>query len=167
MPTSAPLPLSQSLTLSLIGMLLVLLELTMLALAVLLLSRLARRFAPQQAGAAPDFVSSAGAASAVSEQTHTVDAAFAMQTTPATGAAPLVELVDVDEPTAAMLMAIVAHTCPIPANRLLFRRISGLVELSGLDETTARAVAEQTARMLGKPVEQLRFLSIRLVEDET
>jgi len=99
----APMSLPQALLVALIGIAVVLLELGLLTLIIQILSRIIRAFTKKQPEAAP--AAPAPAAPAAKSADNTL------------------ELEDVDEPTAAVIMAIVSDQCGIPLNRLSFKSI--------------------------------------------
>ena len=104
----APMSLPQALLVAFIGIVVVLLELGLLTLIIQILSRVIRAFAKKQPEPAP--ASPAPAAPAAKSASNTL------------------ELEDVDEPTAAVIMAIVSDQCGIPLNRLSFKSIRLLQE---------------------------------------
>ena len=98
------LAIGESLLLSLMGILVVFLELILLAGMILLISRVIGRLAANKPAQQPQ----------------------AATPEPAPQPRPQVELVGVDEATAAVLMALVAHQSGIPLERLVFRSIRAL-----------------------------------------
>lgn len=149
------LTFGQSLVLSGIGMLVVLMELAILAVMIIILSKVLgavlgdKKPAPAPAAAAPAPAPAAPAA---------VPAA------PAPRPAGLV-LENVDEPSAAMVMAIVSDKTGIPLNHLDFHSIKGApVALEGLDDQTAAAVMAIVSKETGIPLSRLSFNSIKKVD---
>lgn len=100
---------------ALIGICVVMVELILVACMILLLSKAVRMFenrkkaAPEATPAAPAVVS--------------VSPAAAGTPLPETQSAGTLDLIDVDEPTAAVIMAIVSNQSGIPLNRLNFKSI--------------------------------------------
>ena len=108
---SQTLTVGESLMLSGIGILVVFLELIILALLILGLSKLISRMAERKiAGQQP--------AQAAPAAPAPVEAPAPKAALPA-----VVELVGVEEPTAAVIMALVADQSGIPLERLAFRSI--------------------------------------------
>ncbi len=74
-------------------------------------------------------------------------------------------LENVDEPSAAMVMAIVSDKTGIPLNHLDFHSIKGApVALEGLDDQTAAAVMAIVSKETGIPLSRLSFNSIKKVD---
>ena len=74
-------------------------------------------------------------------------------------------LENVDEPSAAMVMAIVSDKTGIPLNHLDFHSIKGApVALEGLDDQTAAAVMAIVSKESGVPLSRLSFNSIKKVD---
>ena len=137
------LTFGQSLVLSGIGMLVVLMELAILAVMIIILSKvLGAVLGDKKPAAAPAAVPAA----------------------PAPRPAGLV-LENVDEPSAAMVMAIVSDKTGIPLNHLDFHSIKGApVALEGLDDQTAAAVMAIVSKETGIPLSRLSFNSIKKVD---
>ncbi len=143
------LTFGQSLVLSGIGMLVVLMELAILAVMIIILSKVLGAVLGDKKPAAPAPAPAAPAA---------VPAA------PAPRPAGLV-LENVDEPSAAMVMAIVSDKTGIPLNHLDFHSIKGApVALEGLDDQTAAAVMAIVSKETGIPLSRLSFNSIKKVD---
>lgn len=106
------LGISEGLLISLIGILVVMFELALLAVFILLMSKVfklagkKKDTSVQEAPAAPE--------------------APAGTPLPETDSAGKLDLIDVDEPTAAVIMAIVSNQSGIPLNRLSFKSIKKL-----------------------------------------
>ena len=129
------LTFGQSLVLSGIGMLVVLMELAILAVMIIILSKVLGAVLGDKKPAAP-----------------------------APRPAGLV-LENVDEPSAAMVMAIVSDKTGIPLNHLDFHSIKGApVALEGLDDQTAAAVMAIVSKETGIPLSRLSFNSIKKVD---
>ena len=74
-------------------------------------------------------------------------------------------LENVDEPTAAAIMAIISDRTGIPLNRLAFRSIKGAPAiLEGIDEETAAVVMAIISKETGIPMNRLSFNSIKKVD---
>ncbi len=91
---------------------------------------------------------------------------------PAAPAAPVayvpagsIQLIDVDEPTAAVVMALVSDQSGIPLERLMFKSIKGITELVDVDERTAATIMAIVSKESGIPLNRLSFKSIRKVEE--
>ncbi|WP_274953738.1 OadG family transporter subunit [Angelakisella massiliensis] len=153
---SVPMGLGNSLLLSLIGMLVVFMELIILAFIITLISKAVRAAtergeqAPAPAAAAPAPVAAAPAAAA--------------PVAAAPVAAPGLTLTDVDAPSAAAVMAIVSDKTGIPLNHLAFHSIKGVIEMDGVEERDAAVIMALVANKLGKPVNKLIFKSIKKVD---
>ena len=143
------LTFGQSLILSGIGMLVVLMELAILAVMIIVLSKvlgsITGKTAPAAAAPAP-----APAPAAV----------------PAEPVRPAgLTLENVDEPTAAAIMAIISDRTGIPLNRLAFHSIKGAPAiLEGIDEETAAVVMAIISKETGIPMNRLSFNSIKKVD---
>lgn len=115
------LSLGESLSLSGIGMAVVFLELILLAVAIMLISQLLRRLSPKEDTPTIGIIGSTDGPTAVF-----VASAPAAPAAPAPAAAAptrSLTLTKVDEPTAAVLMALVAHQTGIAPERLDFHSI--------------------------------------------
>lgn len=158
---SVPMALGDSLTLSGIGMLVVFIELIMLAVMIVIISKAVRSLTGKKE-AAPAAVAVAAPIAA---------APVAVIVPVAAAPAPVVEyacaggitLADVDEPTAATAMAVVSHQSGIPLNHLAFHSIKGVVKLDGVEERDAAVVMALVAHKLQKPINKLVFKSITKV----
>ena len=118
---SAPMPISQALLVSAVGIAVVLAELAFIALFIKLLSEIFKKvFAGKK----------------VEDDTQPVmseeisSAAGSGDPLPETQSQGTVDLIDVDEPTAAVIMAVVSEKIGIPLNRLDFKSI----KLAGEEE---------------------------------
>ncbi len=76
-----------------------------------------------------------------------------------------IQLIDVDEPTAAVVMALVSDQSGIPLERLMFKSIKGITELVDVDERTAATIMAIVSKESGIPLNKLSFKSIRKVEE--
>ena len=76
-----------------------------------------------------------------------------------------IQLIDVDEPTAAVVMALVSDQSGIPLERLAFKSIRGITELVDVDERTAATIMAIISKESGIPLDRLIFKSIKKVEE--
>ncbi len=76
-----------------------------------------------------------------------------------------IQLIDVDEPTAAVVMALVSNQSGIPLERLAFKSIRGITELVDVDERTAATIMAIVSKESGIPLNRLNFKSIKKVEE--
>ncbi len=149
------LTFGQSLVLSGIGMSVVLLELAILAVMIVILSKVLGAVVGEK---------KAPAAAAVP-----APAPAAPAPVPAAPAAPArpagLRLENVDEPSAATIMAIISDKTGIPLNHLDFHSIKGApVELKGVDEETAAVLMSIVSKESGIPMNRLSFNSIKKVD---
>ena len=154
------LSFGESLLLSAIGMCVVLLELAILAVMIIILSKVLASVAGG---------SKTAAAAAAPAPAAPVPAAAPAPAPAAAPAAPVrpagLVLENVDEATAAMVMAIVSARTEIPLNHLNFHSIKGApVVLEGLDDQTAAAVMAIVSKESGVPLSRLSFNSIKKVD---
>jgi oxaloacetate decarboxylase (Na+ extruding) subunit gamma len=111
-----PMSIPQALLIALLGMIIVLAELALIAIFILILSKIMQALTKK-------------------ESTENSDAAVTDSSAPAVAGSPLpnnqsagsLNLENVDEKTAAVIMAIVSNESGIPLNRLAFKSIK-LVE---------------------------------------
>ena len=151
-PDLVPMPFGNALLLSVIGVVMVFLMLILLAGMIQLLSMAIRKISGENK-------------KSVEPKKETVNNA-PVKTAPAVveeAEATGLTLTDVDEPTAAVVMALVSHETGIPLNHLNFKSIKGIVELDGVDEREAAVIMALTAHQMGKPVENLVFKSIKKI----
>lgn len=154
------LSFGESLLLSAIGMCVVLLELAILAVMIIILSKVLTSVAGGSKTAA------AAAAPAPAAPVPAAAPAPAPAPAPAAPVRPAgLVLENVDEATAAMVMAIVSARTEIPLNHLNFHSIKGApVVLEGLDDQTAAAVMAIVSKESGVPLSRLSFNSIKKVD---
>lgn len=149
------LTFGQSLVLSGIGMCVVLLELAILAVMIVILSKVLGAVIGDKKPAAPAPAAAAPAAAAPTAAPAPVQ--------PPRPAGLVLE--NVDEPSAAMVMAIVSDKTGIPLNHLDFHSIKGApVALEGVDDQTAAAVMAIVSKETGVPLSRLSFNSIKKVD---
>lgn len=117
---NADLSLSKALLIALIGMAVVLAELALLALFIQLLSKIMSKVLKKKQP-----ISEAPAISAAPVSPSVNPAGIPLPETESEGK---LDLIDVDEPTAAVIMAVVSDKSGIPLNRLSFKSIKLLKE---------------------------------------
>ena len=153
------LTMSETLFVAVAGIAVVLLELAVLAVLIVFLSKILRAVESK-------FSSS-------DEEVTVIESApvAPVAATPVPAAAPVayqagrIQLIDVDEPTAAVVMALVSNQSGIPLERLAFRSIKGITELVDVDERTAATIMAIVSKESGIPLDRLSFKSIRKVEE--
>lgn len=160
------LSFGESLLLSAIGMCVVLLELAILAVMIIILSKVLTSVAGGSKTAA---AAAAPAPAAPVPAAAPAPAPAPAPVAPVAPAAPVrpagLVLENVDEATAAMVMAIVSARTEIPLNHLNFHSIKGApVVLEGLDDQTAAAVMAIVSKESGVPLSRLSFNSIKKVD---
>ncbi len=150
------LTMSETMFVAVAGIAVVLLELAILAVLIVLLSKIFRAVEGRFVSTADD--SSAPAPAPV---------AVAAPAAPAVsyGTANGIQLIDVDEPTAAVIMALVSDQSGIPLERLAFKSIKGITELVDVDERTAATIMAIVSNESGIPLDRLSFKSIKKVEE--
>ena len=145
-----PMGLGDSLLLSGIGMLVVFMELIILSMMILLMSKA--------------ITSLQGEKKKPLSSAHSTGATLHLDPI-AVGSAPssIVTLQDVTEPAAAAIMAITADNMGVPLSRLAFRSIKGIIKIEGATEEEAAAIMAITADKMGVPVNRLVFRSIKQI----
>ena len=155
------LTMSETLLVAVAGILVVMFELALITILILGLSKILRSIEGKLV-------------KNDSESSDSVANAPAAVPAPAPAAAPApvayipancVQLVDVDEPTAAVVMALVSKETGIPLERLMFRSIKGKTELVDVDEKTAATIMAIVSQESGIPLNRLSFKSIKKVEE--
>lgn len=158
------LTMSETMLVAVAGILVVLLELAILSILIVLLSKVFRAFENRVVMPAPE------------ENSGTPSPApTAAPVAPAAAAAPAVavsgglRLIDTDERTAAVVMALVSDQSGIPLEKLSFKSIRCLapagLELEGVDENTVATIMAIVSNESGIPLERLIFKSIKKVEE--
>ncbi len=152
----------ETLLVAVAGILVVIAELALITVLILGISKILRSIESKLTGGneevSEDKVTSVTPATPV--------AAPAPAAAPAAYAAvPSVQLVDVDEPTAAVVMALVSAQTGIPLERLWFKSIKGKTELVDVDERTAATIMAIVSNESGIPLDRLSFKSIKKVEE--
>lgn len=153
------LTMSETMLVAVAGIAVVLLELAILAVLIVLLSKIFKAIESR-------FTSS-------DEEVTVIESAPAAPPAATPAAAPAVSygtangirLIDVDEPTAAVVMALVSNQSGIPLERLAFRSIKGITELVDVDERTAATIMAIVSNESGIPLNRLNFKSIKKVEE--
>ena len=157
------LTMPETLLVAVAGILVVMAELALITVLILGISRMMRSIEGKLSAAseeAPEAASPVTAAPVV-----------APVSAPAPASAPVayvpgrVQLVDVDEPTAAVVMALVSNQTGIPLERLWFKSIKGKTELVDVDERTAATIMAIVSNESGIPLDRLSFKSIKKVEE--
>lgn len=153
------LTMSETLLVAVAGIAVVLLELAVIAVLIVFLSKILRAI-EEKLSSLDD-----------KEVTVIESAPVAPVAAPAPAAAPVayapgsIQLIDVDEPTAAVIMALVSNQSGIPLERLAFKSIRGITELVDVDERTAATIMAIVSKESGIPLDRLSFKSIRKVEE--
>ena len=157
------LSFGESLLLSAIGMCVVLLELAILAVMIIILSKVLTSVAGGSKTAAAAAPAPAALVPAAAPAPAPAPVAPVAPAAPVRPAGLVLE--NVDEATAAMVMAIVSARTEIPLNHLNFHSIKGApVVLEGLDDQTAAAVMAIVSKESGVPLSRLSFNSIKKVD---
>ena len=155
------LTMPETLLVAVAGILVVIAELALITVLILGISKIMRSIESKLSGTSEE----------APEAAAPVAAPAATPVAPAPAAAPVayapgrVQLVDVDEPTAAVVMALVSNQTGIPLERLWFKSIKGKTELKDVDERTAATIMAIVSKESGIPLDRLNFKSIRKVEE--
>ncbi len=154
------LTMSETLLVAVAGILVVIAELALIAVIISGISKILRSIESKLTGGNEE----------VPEVKVTPVAPAAPVAAPAPAAAPVayapsVQLIDVDEPTAAVVMALVSAQTGIPLERLWFKSIKGKTELVDVDERTAATIMAIVSNESGIPLNRLSFKSIKKVEE--
>lgn len=158
------LTMPETMFVAIAGIVVVLLELAILAVLIVLLSKIFRaiegRTSSKSDVETPDVTPAPAAAPApapvsVSAPAYTVPGGL--------------RLIDTDERTAAVVMALVSDQSGIPLENLYFKSIRCLapagLELEGVDENTVATIMAIISKESGIPLERLSFKSIKKVEE--
>ena len=157
------LTMTETMLVAVAGIIVVLLELALLSVLILLLSRVLR--------AVESKVSTSVELGGNDTPATTATPVAVPSTTPAAvvPTAEGIQLIGVDERTAAVVMALVSHQSGIPLEKLSFKSIRCLapagLELEGVDEDTVAAIMAIVSNESGIPLERLAFKSIKKVEE--
>ena len=154
------LTMPETLLVAVAGIMVVIAELALITVIILGISRIMRSIEGKLTGSGSEVVESAPAPAAP----------VAVPATPAApavsyGTANGIQLIDVDEPTAAVVMALVSDQSGIPLERLAFKSIKGITELVDVDERTAATIMAIVSNESGIPLDRLSFKSIKKVEE--
>ena len=152
------LTMPETLLVAVAGILVVMFELALITVLILGISKIMRSIESKLSGS--------------NEEAPKADTpAAAPVAAPAPAAAPVayapgrVQLIDVDEPTAAVVMALVSDQTGIPLERLWFKSIKGVTELVDVDERTAATIMAIVSKESGISLDRLSFKSIKKVEE--
>lgn len=152
------LTMSETLLVAVAGIIVVILELALLTVLILGLSKIMRSIESKLGKSDLPETSAAPAAAPVA-------APVSAPASAAPAVAAGIQLIDVDEPTAAVIMAIVSKENGIPLEKLSFKSIKSTTQLVGVDEPTAAAIMAIVSKESGIPLERLSFKSIKKVEE--
>lgn len=158
------LTMSETMLVAVAGIIVVLLELAILAVLIVFLSKIFRAIEGRLTSSA-DATPEAAPVAAAPEVSAAPAAPVAAPA--AVAVAGGIQLIDVDEPTAAVVMAVTSHETGIPLEKLSFRSIRRIPgpELINVDEPTAAAIMAIISDESGIPLERLSFKSIKKVEE--
>lgn len=153
------LTMTETLLIAVAGIAVVLLELAILSVLIVFLSKILRAIEGRFISV-PDEPAEAAAPAPVAAP---VAAPAAAPVAPSAG----IQLIDIDEPTAAVVMAIVSNESGIPLEKLNFKSIKPAegVQLIDVDDPTAAAIMAIVSNQSGIPLERLSFKSIKKVEE--
>ncbi len=154
------LTMQETLLVAVAGIIVVILELALITVLILGLSKILRSIESKLTGGAPE-ATEIGTAQ-VSNAAAPVAVPVAL---PAAAPVQTIQLIDVDEQTAAMIMAIVSNESGIPIEKLSFKSIRSTTLLEGVDDNAAAAIMAIVSKESGIPLERLSFKSIKKVEE--
>ena len=157
------LTFGESLTMSGIGILVVFLELVILAVIVLLMGKFVSSVAGKKGNAAP----AAKAAPAAAPKAAAPAAAVRTLVAGYNVLKPVLALCGVDDPTAAMVMAITADKLGTQPSELSFRAIRAIElpeELNGLKPEEAAEVVSKCATENGFTLDTVTIKAVRLAK---
>ncbi len=154
--------MSETLLVAVAGILVVILELALITVLILGISRIMRSIEGKLSGGNDELPEATVTPVSVSSPSSPAAAPAAA---PVAYAAGSVQLIDVDEPTAAVVMALVSNQSGIPLERLSFKSIRGITELVDVDERTAATIMAIVSKESGIPLNRLSFKSIKKVEE--
>lgn len=153
------LTMPETLLVAVAGIIVVILELALLTVLILGLSKILRAIESKMGKSSTSAETPAAAPVAAPVSTPAAPVAAAV---PAMAG---IQLIDVDEPTAAVIMAIVSNESGIPLEKLSFKSIKSTTQLVDVDEPTAAAIMAIVSKESGIPLERLSFKSIKKVEE--
>lgn len=157
----------ETLKTSVVGFIIVMVVLAVIAVLIIFISKSFNKIR----GAASKTDNSEAApvsAPAVKTEAPKAPAAVAPVAAPVQVMPGYLHLENVNEPTAATIMAIVSHQTGIPLNRLAFSSIKLLREelvLENTDDQTAAIIMAIVSDQTGIPLNRLSFSSIKLLEE--
>lgn len=151
------LTMPETMLVAVAGILVVMVELALITVLILGISKVLRSIESKLTGENNDVYEIKPAASAAVNTPVAAPVAYAP--------AGSIQLIDVDEPTAAVVMALVSNQSGIPLERLMFKSIKGITELVDVDERTAATIMAIVSKESGIPLDRLSFKSIRKVEE--
>lgn len=156
------LTLGESVLMSVIGMLIVFIELILLALIIMLMGKIVSNLAGKKGDAAPAVKAAPAAApkaAAPAAAVRTLVAGYNVLK-------PVLSLCGVDEPTAAMVMAITADKLGTQPSELSFRAIRAIElpeKLNGIKAEVAAEVVSKCATDNGFTLDTVTIKSIKAV----
>ena len=155
------LTMSETMLVAVAGILVVMAELALITVLILGISKILRSIESKLASGNDETTEAT-----VTPVASTASAASAAPATPvAYIPAGSIQLIDVDEPTAAVVMALVSDQSGIPLERLAFKSIKGITELVDVDERTAATIMAIVSKESGIPLNGVSFKSIKKVEE--
>lgn len=164
------LTMPEALNISVTGFIVVFIVLILLALVIVVLSKLVGLFTPKGEGSKKKAEKAGKAADTAVITGVDGPAPVPAANTAVTARAAIpfgsVELYKTGEKTAAAVMAIISHETGIPLNRLDFKsiRLKDDLELYKTDDKTAAAIMAITSHQTKIPLDRLVFKSIKLIE---
>lgn len=162
----ASLDFSETMFVAIAGIIVVLLELAILAVLIVFLSKIFRAIQSRVSSSSDDSAASdvVPVAAPVPVSAPAVSVSAPAYTVPGG-----LRLIDTDERTAAVVMALVSDQSGIPLEKLYFKSIRCLapagLELEGVDENTVATIMAIISNESGIPLERLSFKSIKKVEE--
>lgn len=157
------LTMPETLLVAVAGILVVIAELALITVIILGISKIMRSIESKLTSGGE--VNEAAPAAVTSVAPVTVPAVAPSAPAVSYGTVNGIQLIDVDEPTAAVVMALVSNQSGIPLERLSFKSIRGITELVDVDERTAATIMAIVSNESGIPLNRLNFKSIKKVEE--
>lgn len=158
------LTMPETLLVAVAGIIVVILELALITVLILGISRIMRSI-ESKLTSENDEAPEASSVTVVSGANTPAPSPAAPAAAPVAYAPGSIQLIDVDEPTAAVVMALVSNQSGIPLERLSFKSIRGITELVDVDERTAATIMAIVSKESGIPLDRLSFKSIKKVEE--
>lgn len=156
--------MSETMFVAVAGIIVVLLELAILAVLIVFLSKIFRAIEGRVSSSSDTTVTDTALAEAPVAAAPAVSVSAPAYTVPGG-----LRLIDTDERTAAVVMALVSDQSGIPLEKLYFKSIRCLapagLELEGVDENTVATIMAIISKESGIPLERLSFKSIKKVEE--